>query len=166
VTLLFGGAGDTLPVIVHVWDDAAGALDPGTEIYSDSFSLTGSNTQLQLIDFGIANVTVSGPFRVGIEFLHSGLPSIASDTDGSINIPHNLIFADFSPLGFFWLESADFGVTGDWVIRATVESSAGSAVPTLPGWGSGIVAGLLGIAGLVLARRAAGPRRSSAQRSA
>jgi hypothetical protein len=119
VSLLFGGAGDTLPVLLHIWEDD-GNDDPGPSLYVDSFQLTGANNALQVIDPSPADVIVNGPFRVGIEFTHSGLPSVASDTDGTIDSSANFIFADFSPLGFFWLPSSDFGVSGDWIIRATI----------------------------------------------
>jgi hypothetical protein len=131
VSLLFGGAGDTLAVILRVWDDSAGANDPGASLYVDSFQLTGSNNALQVIDPSPAEVIVNGPFRVGIEFAHSGLPSIASDTDGTIASAANFIFGDFTPLGFFWLPSSSFGVTGDWVIRATISELGAQPVPSL-----------------------------------
>src|SRR5262245_66552994 len=84
VSLLFGGAGGTLPVLVHIWDDAAGTVDPGTQLFVDSFQLSGLNNALQVIDPSPANVIVNGPFRVGIEFAAAGLPSIARDADGTI----------------------------------------------------------------------------------
>lgn len=121
VLLLFGGSADTVPIVLHIWDDADGNLDPGPLLYLDSFSLTASNSALQLIDLSAANVVVSGPFRVGVEFTHAGLPSIASDADGSIAVDENFILADLSPLGFFWFRSSDFALTGDWVIRATID---------------------------------------------
>jgi len=127
VLLLLGGAADTVPIVLHIWDDADGNPDPGPLLYQDSFSLTGSNTALQLIDLSAADVVVSGSFRVGIEFTHAGLPSIASDTDGSIAADENFLFADLSPLGFFWFRSADFDLAGDWVIRASIEAPEPSA---------------------------------------
>lgn len=120
VSLLHGGSGDTVPILLHIWEDPLGNVDPGSLVYVDSFSLTGSNNALQLIDLSAANVIVTGPFRVGIEFTHAGLPSIASDTDGTIAADENFILADVPPLGFFWFRSADLGVSGDWIIRASV----------------------------------------------
>jgi hypothetical protein len=130
VSLLFGGAGDTLPVVLRIWEDD-GNTDPGSSLYVDSFQLTGANNVLQVIDPSPADVIVNGPFRVGIEFAHSGLPSVASDTDGTIDVSANFIYADFTPLGFFWLPSDDFGVSGDWVIRATISQVAPEPVPAL-----------------------------------
>jgi len=120
VSLLLGGSPETVPIVLHIWDDPPGGVDPGPLVYLDSFNLTGSNNALQLIDLSAAGLIVTGPFRVGIEFTHAGLPSIGSDTDGSIAADDNFILADVSPLGFFWLRSADLGVTGDWIIRASI----------------------------------------------
>jgi hypothetical protein len=127
VSLLLGGSADTVPIVLRVWDDPDGNVDPGSPLYVDSFSLTGSNNALQLIDLSAANVVVTGPFRVGIEFTHAGLPSIASDTDGTIAADENFILADVFPLGFFWFRSADLSVTGDWIIRATIDVPEPSA---------------------------------------
>lgn len=129
VSLLLGGSADTVPIVLHIWDDPLGNVDPGSLVYIDSFSLTGSNNALQLIDLSAANAIVTGPFRVGIEFTHAGLPSIASDTDGTIAADENFILADVSPLGFIWFRSADLEVTGDWIIRASVAPEPAS--PTL-----------------------------------
>lgn len=133
VTLLFGGAGDTQPIGLHIWNDASGADAPGALIYSESFQLTGSNTQLQLIDLSAANVIVPGPFRVGVEFFHAGLPSIANDGDGMSDPAKNFILAEIAPSVFFWFTSATLGVPGDWIIRATVVPEPGLTQALAPG---------------------------------
>lgn len=120
VLLLFGGSGATQTVTLRIWDDGAGTAAPGTELYSGDFQLTGSDTALQELDLSTAGVQVSGPFRVGIEFQHSGLPSIARDGDG-INAARNFIFAQ----GLGWFDAAALGVTGDWIIRAGVQPVGG-----------------------------------------
>ena len=144
VSLLFGGAGDTLPVLLRIWEDD-GNNEPGPLLYVDSFQLTGANNVLQVIDPSPADVIVNGPFRVGIGFTHSGPPSVASDTDGTIDVSANFILADFSPLGFFWLPSVDFGVAGDWIIRATISQVAPepAPVPALSPWGMAALLALL-----------------------
>lgn len=152
VTLLFGGAGGTLPVLLRIWDDAAGNVEPGTPLYVDSFQLTGLSNALQVIDPSPADVIVQGPFRVGIEFSHSGLPSIARDGDGTIAASANFILADMSPLGFVWFRSADFGVTGDWVIRATI-SQVAPQIPLLPMRGAGALVALTLASGAIALRR-------------
>jgi hypothetical protein len=141
IALLFGGAAGTQDVGVLVWDDPTGALDPGVPIFDGTATLTGSNQNVQQIDLSSQNVFVSGPFRVGIEFMHSGLPSIARDDDGTIDVNNNFIEADF--LGtFVWFRSADLGVSGDWIIRATIESLQ-PQVPALSPWGLAVTSGLL-----------------------
>lgn len=159
LSLLFGGAGDMLPVLLRIWDDAAGNVEPGTPLYVDSFQLTGTNNALQVIDPSPTDVIVNGPFRVGIEFTHSGLPAIASDGDGNIDTNANFILAEFAPFGFFWFRSADLGVTGDWVIRATISQVAvAPQVPLLPVWGTGaLVALMLASGALALRRRRIAP---------
>jgi hypothetical protein len=143
VSLLLGGSADTVPIVLRVWDDPDGNVDPGSPLYVDSFSLTGSNNALQLIDLSAANVVVAGPFRVGIEFTHAGVPSIASDTDGTIAADENFILAanPFPPPGFFWVRSAVLGVTGDWIIRATIDAPEPSA-PALLISGAALLAAL------------------------
>jgi hypothetical protein len=118
VTLLYGGASATRTVRLHIWEDGAGAWAPGAEITAGDYELTGANDALQLIDLSSSGIFVSGPFRVGIEFFDDGLPSIARDDDGSFQPSTNYIFAS----GLGWFESNAFGLTGDWIIRATVEA--------------------------------------------
>lgn len=120
VQLLFGGAATTQTVTVHVWDDSNGVTNPGAELYSGDFQMTGSNTALQEIDLSAENIQVPGTFRVGIEFQHSGLPSIARDDDGNIQAGRNFIFASDNN----WYGSAALGLAGDWIIRAIVTGTA------------------------------------------
>jgi hypothetical protein len=111
--------------------------------------------------------------RVGIEFAHAGLPSVASDTDGSVDAARNFILADFSPLGFFWFQSPDLGVGGDWILRARIEPETGTsggggvaAVPAVPFWGVAALAPALatcGAAGLRRPRRRRRPDGASAR---
>ncbi len=119
--LLFGGAAGTENVILHVWDDAALSDAPGAELYTNTLALTASDDFLQELDLSVAGITVSGPFRVGFEFQHSGLPSLARDGDG-ITAGRN--FVDASGMG--WVESSLLGVTGDWIVRAVVNSVPGT----------------------------------------
>ncbi len=128
VLLLFGDIQVESVIVLHVWDDAAGTAIPGTELYSEAFLVTGSASNFTDIDLSAANVQVNGPFRVGIEFTTSGLPSVARDTDGTINATKNFI----SALGFGWVQSNLLGLTGDWIIRAVVDgSNPTSAPPTM-----------------------------------
>ena len=120
VTLLFGGATDTREIILHIWDDDGTSAAPGAERFTRTYQLTGSNTDLQLIDLSGDGVFVTGAFRVGIEFVVDGLPSIARDDDGNIQPDTNFILASILDQ-FIWTESSLLGLTGDWIIRATVE---------------------------------------------
>jgi len=117
VTLLYGGAALTRTVRVHIWEDGAGSWSPGPVIFSGDFQLEGRNDALQQVDLSSSGIFVSGPFRVGFEFFDDGLPSIARDDDGNIQGSTNYILD--SLLG--WVDSSLLGLTGDWIIRATVE---------------------------------------------
>ena len=117
VTLLYGGAIEVRTVRVRIWEDGVGGWEPGPEITAGNFELTGADNALQLIDLSDRGVFVNGPFRVGIEFFDDGFPSIASDADSTNQAGTNFIFA----AGLGWIESSLLGVTGDWIIRATIE---------------------------------------------
>ena len=130
VTALFGGSSQTRSMGLRVWDDPGGGTVPGNELFSGSVTLTGSDVAFQEIDLAQTPVLVSGPFRVGLEFNHDGLPSVATDLDGSIDAAANFILADVGVL--FWFSSQTLGVSGDFIIRATVEvfgETDGDGVP-------------------------------------
>lgn len=120
----------------------------------------GSNVALQVIDPSPAEVIVEGPFRVGIELAHSGLPSVASDTDGRITGDANFIPASAPPFGFLWFRSYDLGVSGDWIIRATISRAFPEpAVPALSVPGRPALAALSPVLGAALLRRRRPPVR-------
>lgn len=121
IRLLFGGSTDTESVVLRIWDDTALTVAPGLELYSDTIQLTGTDAYMQELDLTVAGITVNGPFRVGVEFQHTGLPSVARDADG-ITADRN--FVEASGLG--WVESSTLGVTGDWIVRAVVDSVPGT----------------------------------------
>jgi MYXO-CTERM domain-containing protein len=116
VILFFGGATSQQTVTLHVWDDATGANTPGTELHTADYQVTGSDTALQQIDLTADNITVVNGFRVGIEFQHAGVPSVARDNDGTIAADRNFIMAS----GLGWQRSQTLGLTGDWIVRAVV----------------------------------------------
>lgn len=117
ITFLYGGAVATRSVRVHIWEDGAGTWAPGQIISSRDYELSGANDALQVVDLSESGIFVTGPFRVGIEFFDDGLPAIARDDDGDIQADTNYIFAE----GLGWVESSLLLVSGDWIIRATVE---------------------------------------------
>jgi len=116
VRLLFGGDAVSRDVVLHIWDDSAEALEPGAELYSGIHSVTGFDTALQEINLSGESIVVTGPFRVGIEFVAAGLPSIARDDDGTIDASRNFVFVS----GPGWTGAQSAGLVGDWVIRAVV----------------------------------------------
>jgi len=118
VNFLLGGSSSTVTITLRIYSDAAGTSAPGAEIHSGDYLVTGSDLSMQEIDLTGDNVTVTGPFRVGLEFQHNGLPSVARDGDGTINATRNFIFTPSIP---GWFQSNLFGLTGDWIIRAVVQ---------------------------------------------
>jgi len=117
VRLVFGGDASTRTFRVHIWNDSAGTTAPGTELYTGDHSLAGMPATLQDIDLTSVGVILPiTTFRVGIEFLQDGLPSVATDADGTITASGN--FINVSGLG--WSTSQSAGFTQDWIIRAVV----------------------------------------------
>jgi hypothetical protein len=157
VRFLFGGAGGNRDVILRVWDDSAGVATPGNELFSARYTVTPSNTVLQEIALANSGIAVCGAFRVGIELVAAGLPSVARDDDGTIDANRNFVL----PQGLGWLGSATIGLTGDWVIRADVSleppftselRNDGFAVGGSAGFQGGFVAGEIGAVRLVPAQ--------------
>jgi hypothetical protein len=70
---------------------------------------------LNAIDMSTTPVSVSGPFRVGLEFGAAGAPSVARDHDGTVP-GRNFIRNDSA----VWVDATAEGVTGDWIIRASI----------------------------------------------
>ena len=116
VRFLFGGAAVARDVVLHIWDDSAETLTPGAELYSGVHSVIGFDTGLQEINLSGQSIVVPGPFRVGIEFVAAGLPSIARDDDGTVDASRNFVFVS----GPGWIGAQSAGLAGDWVIRAVV----------------------------------------------
>src|SRR5688572_19534555 len=113
VQLLFGGATTQRTITLKVYDDSAGTLAPGGELFTGDFQLTGSDSAIQEISLVANNITVPAQFRVGVEFQCTGMcgyPSIARDADGTIDAAKNYLRAD----GIGWQQSQTFGLTGDW----------------------------------------------------
>ncbi|MEO1574972.1 MAG: thrombospondin type 3 repeat-containing protein, partial [Pseudomonadota bacterium] len=59
--------------------------------------------------------------RIGLEFQDDGLPSIATDLDGSVDASANFILANVGGL-LFWFASPTLGVSGDFIMRARVDN--------------------------------------------
>jgi len=134
VHLLFGGGSTATPTVtLHVWDDTAGTDAPGSELFAGDFQLMGSDSAMQELVLP-STVTLTQQFRVGIEFHHSGAPSIARDNDGTIAQDKNYMMAQ----GLGWTKSATLGLSGDWIIRAVI---SGGAAPDGGGTTGGSCAG-------------------------
>ncbi len=125
VQFLFGGGVDGVKkdLNVHVWNDTAMTDDPGIELYAGTYGIISADMALQEVDLTDKMVTVPATFRVGVEMLHDGLPSIARDNDDTIDPEANFVLVN----GMTWSKSSDLGVTGDWIIRAFVDTGAGGA---------------------------------------
>jgi hypothetical protein len=129
IRILFSGdsIGAQRDVKIKIWRELSPPSDsPGDILYDEEMQLTASNSELSEVDVSGAGLSFDGPFRVGVEFRHDGFPSICRDDDGSNNYPdRNFIYG--APLGFeySWNRSLNFGVLGDWIIRAEVSTSGG-----------------------------------------
>ncbi len=121
ITLLFGGGAGTRDMGIRVWDDVAGSDIPGSLLFTGEVTLQGSDVTFQEIDLSLTPIIVNGPFRVGLEFNHNGTPSVATDLDGTIDAGANFILADLGGLSF-WFRSSTLGVSGDFIIRATIDN--------------------------------------------
>jgi len=133
VQFLFGGVPGTRTITLRVWDDSGMQDNPGTELFSRDYTVNAADDQLQFIELSADNVVVPGTFRVGIEFQHSGLPSIARDDDGTIDGTKNFIRSN----SVGWVSSTFYDLAGDWIIRAEVSGGGGSGSTTSSSSSSG-----------------------------
>ena len=127
VRFLFGGGAGQRDITLRVYDDSAGTVAPGTEIFSGDFQVTASDTAISEIDLIADNVIVPQNFRIGVEFQTAGLPSIARDDNGN-TAGRNFIFG--IPGG--WFDTTGL-VAGDWIIRAEVSGGGPPAADAGPG---------------------------------
>lgn len=118
VRLMFAGSTTSHAIRIHVWEDT-GLVTPGTELYVGDTTLAGVDGSLQVIDLSSANVVLPAAFRVGVEFLASGLPTLARDTDGTITSASNFVYSTSN-----WTFASAYGLTGDWILRAVVSEPA------------------------------------------
>ena len=117
VTLLFGGIEGSKTMRLRIWEDSTGDLAPGEERFNGEVELDGDSFALQEIDLSASPVTVDGPFRVGLEFLSPNFPTVSRDDDNTVQSDANYIFFESA-----WAAAADFGINGDWIIRATLKT--------------------------------------------
>jgi hypothetical protein len=120
VQFLFGGAVGTKTITLRIWRDTTGMAAPGTQIFSSGYVVVASDTEMQEIDLSGEAISVYGPFRVGIQFQHDGLPSIAQDQDATIYGGVHWIYWKLGPGSFTWYDWSMVGGQGDLIIRAGV----------------------------------------------
>jgi MYXO-CTERM domain-containing protein len=117
VQLIFGPASGNRTVTLSVYLDDGGD-DPGTLLHEADYELQSAEDAIIEIDLSAEDIQVaSGSIRVAVLFQHTGAPSVARDDDGSIQGGRNWIYTEGS-----WFDSETFGLEGDWVIRAEVET--------------------------------------------
>jgi hypothetical protein len=117
VTFLFGGIATAwADVRLNIYRDE-GTANPGSLLFTEDYEVAPSDTAFQQLDLTGEDVVVTGggSIRISMEFLADAPPSIARDTDGTISASKNWVFTSGS-----WNQSSDYGITGDWIIRAAV----------------------------------------------
>lgn len=122
VQFLFGGTGSTptsRDIVLKIYKDI-GVGTPGTLLYTSTYSVAASDNLLQQIDLRDKLIVVNGggSIRVAIEMTAAGLPSVAVDKDGTVTGNANWI-----KTGGSWVSSPSLGLSGDFIIRATIEKN-------------------------------------------
>lgn len=119
VMFFYGGTGSQpRDAILKIYEEQDSVV-PGAVLYSANHHLTPSQDEMLDVDLSGQNLTFSASddFRISLEFSDSGYPSIARDSDGSVDVDKNF-FKDASG----WTVSTNKGINGDWIIRAMVET--------------------------------------------
>ncbi len=123
VQLLFGPSGTPETVNLMIFLDTGGD-DPGTLLFEGEFDIQPSADAISELDISVEELQVAGgSIRVALEFQHNGAPSIARDDDGSIQSGRNWIYTAGT-----WFDSSDFGLEGDWIVRAEIDTLGGGPV--------------------------------------
>jgi hypothetical protein len=112
-------------IVLRLSEDNTGTVLPGPVLYQEIVQITGSDDALNEINLSANNIIVaSGSVRVELEWLQDSPPGVSNDLDGFV--PNsNYIYAWIDPPGFWsWFYANQLGVTGDWIIRMEIETSA------------------------------------------
>ena len=137
IRVLYGGGalGSTLAANFRVFGGGGNGAPPSDMLqFFEDIELTSANDAMSELDITSAGITVRSSFCVAIEFQHAGLPSIARDSDGTIDAGNNWIYAidpiTGTPIG--WTQSALLGLEGDWIIRVVGIPGSGGGTDTGP----------------------------------
>jgi MYXO-CTERM domain-containing protein len=132
VQFLFAGGSTGVERLINlkVFASGGGGSPPGDLVLDlQDVQVESSESALNEIDVSTAGLsTFRESFCVGIELTHDGVPTLATDID-RIAVPVNnwlwvLDGTSREPIG--WLQTSDLGVSGDWIIRARVDTSDSS----------------------------------------
>jgi len=130
IQLLYGGAepGDGFNVNFTIFDDdGTSALGedgfPGTVLGEQPAGLLSADDGVNETPLDTPVVVNDGFVWVAIFLGRAGLPSVARDEGGLDAAESNAIFA---PGSGGWLTSETFGLQGDWIIRAVVDTPSSS----------------------------------------
>ena len=125
---------------LRIWDDPGGSADPGTLLLDVGVEQLSSPDHFILTDLTTETVIVNGPFRVGFEmvgpddFLNPVFLASEGTTGGGTIPPvitplQNMVY-DVNTSS--WDYAENFGVSGDFIIRAIVEPAGPVSVPLVP----------------------------------
>lgn len=125
IRFLLGGGGEQQTIRLYVYEDT-GVDDPGPVMFTGEYQAQSADDAFQDIDLTGENLQLlgGGSIRVAFEFMHDGYPSVARDDDGSCTPGANWLHGVVDPPSPdpAWYDTCDIGVTGDWIIRAEVET--------------------------------------------
>lgn len=142
IKVLFGGKDEQIArVQIRIWEDL-GERRPGKLLHREKVLLTSKRKALTTIQLSESIHIPSGHFRIGIQALHDGLPTVGVDRDQKPRrkdfdspqrfqkardrfkqnrIHENSTFVRVRGMG--WLYAVDAGLRGDWIIRAVIETT-------------------------------------------
>lgn len=120
VRFLFGdnsGSTEARYLTIKIFGEGGSGTQPGALIREiTDVEVNASITAFSELDLTAENISVNGPWCVGIQFGHDGPPSVARDDDGNVSSGDNWIWANAGG-PFTWFRSSDLLVPGDWIIR-------------------------------------------------
>lgn len=123
VIFFYGGgpAATERDINIVIFKDDGTSILPNAEIFNEPYHITALNDKLIEIDVSDKNIKFAAGeyFRLGIKISQGSVPTLAVDTDGTIDEAKNWIQAANAN----WKRSSSLGTKGDWIIRAEVEEN-------------------------------------------